>query len=256
MTEEYQKEKLKEEATIPPEFRRYTKVFCEKEARAFPPDRNPNAVIELLPGAPEQLNCKVYPLTKEETQTLRKCLAEELEKGFIAETASPYTSPVFFINKKDSKEKRLVIDYRRLNEVMKRDNGPLPRMDTLLQRLEGKELFSKFDIRWGYNNIPIEEGDRWKAAFKMALGPYRSNVLTFGLKNAPAQFTRLTFRDFKAWLDKWYNYKGTMGGMYMDNIIVASEKTPEGIKSHYECIHELLTIMEKLSYHLRPAKCQ
>src|SRR6201984_2631776 len=133
MTEEYQKGKPKEEATIPLEFRRYTKVFSEEEARMFPPDRNPNAVIELLPGAPEQLNCKVYPLTKEETQTLKKFLAEELEKGFIAETASPYTSPVFFINKKDSKEKRLVIDYRRLNEVTKRDNGPLPRMDTLLQ---------------------------------------------------------------------------------------------------------------------------
>src|ERR1700751_1546323 len=256
MTEEYQKEKLKEETTIPPEFRRYTKVFSEEEARKFPPDRNPNAVIELLPGAPEQLNCKVYPLTKEETRTLKEFLAEELEKGFITETASLYTSPVFFINKKDSKEKRLIIDYRRLNEVTKRDNGPLPRMDTLLQQLEGKELFSKFDIRWGYNNIPIEEGDRWKAAFKTPLGTYQSNVLTFGLKNALAQFTRLTFRDFKPWLDKWHNHKGTLVGMSMDDLIVPSEKTPEGIRSHYECIHELLAIMEKLHYHLRPAKCQ
>src|SRR6201985_145807 len=109
MTEEYRKEKPKEDAVIPIEFRRYTKVFSKEEARTFPPNRNPNAVIELLPGALEQLNCKVYPLTKEETQTLKKFLAEELEKGFIAETVSPYMSPVFFINKKDSKEKRLVI---------------------------------------------------------------------------------------------------------------------------------------------------
>src|SRR6201985_2840434 len=64
------------------------------------------------------------------------------------------------------------------------------------------------------------------------------------------------FHDFKPWLDKWHNHKGTMGGMYMDDIIVASERTPEGIKSHYECIHELLTNMEKLSYHLRPTKCK
>ena len=99
-------------------------------------------------------------------------------------------------------------------------------MDTLLQRLEGKELFSKFDIRWGYNNIPIEESDQWKAAFKMPLGTYQSNVLTFGLKNTLAQFTRLMFHNFKNWLNKWYNYEDTMGGIYMDDIIVASKKTP------------------------------
>src|SRR6201985_2921178 len=126
MTEEYQKGRPKEEATIPPEFRRYTKVFSEEEARMFPPDRNPNAVIELLPGAPEQLNCKVYPLTKEETRTLKEFLAAELEKGFITETASPYTSPVFFINKKERKDKRLLIYYRRLNDWTKRAHGTLP----------------------------------------------------------------------------------------------------------------------------------
>jgi len=57
--------------------------------------------------------------------------------------------------------------------------------------MEGKELFSKFDIRWGYNNIPIEPADRWKAAFKTPIGMYQSNVLSFGMKNVPAQFTRL-----------------------------------------------------------------
>jgi hypothetical protein len=116
--------------------------------------------VELLTGVPEQLDCKVYPLTKLETETLKKFLAEELEKGFIEESASPYTSPVFFINKKNSADKRLIIDYRKLNQWTKRDNGPLPRIDHLLQQMEGKEIFLKFDIRWGYNNIPIEKGDR------------------------------------------------------------------------------------------------
>jgi len=160
MAHDYQQTKPKIDSSIPPEFQRYAKVFSEEEARKFPPDRNPNAVIELLPGAPEQLNCKVYPLTRQETETLKKFLSEEVDKGYIEETASPYTSPVFFINKKDSAEKRLVVDYWRLNEWTKRDNGPLPRIDTILQRMEGKELFSKFNIRWGYNNIPIEPADR------------------------------------------------------------------------------------------------
>ena len=133
MAHDYHQNKPKVDISIPPEFQRYAKVFSEEEARKFPPDRNPNAVIELLPGAPEQLNCKVYPLTRQETETLKKFLSEEIDKGYIKETVSPYTLPVFFINKKDSTEKRLVVDYRQLNEWTKRDNGPLPRIDTILQ---------------------------------------------------------------------------------------------------------------------------
>jgi len=59
---------------------------------------------------------------------------------------SPYTSPVFFIAKKDSAEKRLVIDYRKLNEWTVPDNGPLNRIETLMQQMNGCSLFSKFDI--------------------------------------------------------------------------------------------------------------
>jgi hypothetical protein len=81
-------------------------VFSEEEAKWFPPDRGQfNVSIRLKKDAPEQLNCKIYPLTKQEDEALRKYLDEELEKGFIVEGASPYTSPVFFIAKKESNEK-------------------------------------------------------------------------------------------------------------------------------------------------------
>src|ERR1700748_3197183 len=128
-------------------------------------------------------------------------------------------------------------------------------MDTLLQRLEGKDLFSKFDIRWGYNNIPIQEGDRWKAAFKTPLGTFQPNVLYFGMKNTPAIFTRLMFRDFKSWLDKWFSKKKTTGGCYMDDFFIASEDSEEGKEGHRECMHDLLDLMMKHKYYLRPAKC-
>jgi len=96
--------------------------------------------------------------------------------------------------------------------------------------MEGKELFSKFDIRWGYNNIPIEPADRWKASFKTPIGTYQSNVLSFGMKNAPAQFTRLINWDFKAWKDKWFNNREdeTVVDNYMDNFAVGSKNTPKG----------------------------
>ena len=242
---------------VPPQFQRYKKVFSEEEAKRFPPDRAPfNVEIKLKKDAPDQLNCKIYPLTKQETETLRKYVDEELEKGFITEGASPYTSPVFFIAKKDSDEKRLVIDYRRLNEITERDNGPLPRIDEIWQKLEGKALFSKFDIRRGYNNVIIEPKDRYKAAFKTPIGTYIPNVLQFGQANGPAQWMRLMYHDFKTFFDIWGGeHRGTTGLCYMDDFVVASKPTREGSKSHDDCCHHFLTICWRRRYTLKPSKC-
>ena len=89
--------------------------------------------IQLKGDAPEVINCKVYPLTKDERVTLQKFLATELELGRIKEGPSPYTSPVYFINKKDSAEKRIIMDYREVNKWTVRDNNPLPNIREALK---------------------------------------------------------------------------------------------------------------------------
>ena len=132
--------------SIPEQYQKYSSIFSEEEAQVFPPDREPNATIELKPGVPERIDCKVYPLTLHKQEILKKFLLEELDKGFISPATSPYTSPVFFIVKKDSTEKRLVIDYQKLNQWMIPDNGPLNRIETLMQQMNRCSLF-KFDIR-------------------------------------------------------------------------------------------------------------
>ena len=109
--------------------------------------------IKFKDDAPTSINCKVYPLTRAERDLLQKFLATELELGRIQEEPSPYTSPVYFINKKDSEEKRIIMDYRKINKWTVRDNNPLPNIWEALENFRGKGLFSKFDIRWGYNNI-------------------------------------------------------------------------------------------------------
>jgi len=123
--------------------------------------------------------------------------------------------------------------------------------------MEGKNLFSKFDIRWGYNNIPIEPADRWKATFKTPLGTYQLKVLTFGMKNAPAQFTRLINRVFKMWKDKWFDNREeeTVADNYMDDFAIGSKDTPKGRAGHIKCLHELFEVMEKNSFYLRLSKC-
>ena len=96
MAKNYQAKHGKEDNTIPKEFQKYQEVFSEEASKKFPPDRNPNYQIEFTEEAPSHLNCKVYPLTLKETEALKKYIAEELDKGFIEPSSSPFTSPVFF----------------------------------------------------------------------------------------------------------------------------------------------------------------
>ena len=179
------------EQMISEEYQQHAKVFSEKESLRFPPKREEDMTIPLKADAPNIINCKVYPLTREERGLLEKFLAKELELGRIKEGPSPYTSPVYFINKKDSEEKRIVMDYREVNKWTVRDNNPLLNIRKALENLRNKTLFSKFDIQWGYNNIRITKEDQYKAAFKTKNGTFILQVMYFGLMNAPPFFQRM-----------------------------------------------------------------
>ena len=99
------------EQSIPKEYKRHAKVFSKTESLRFPPKREEDMTIPLKEGSLDMINCKVYLLTCEERGLLEKFLAKELELGRIKEGPLPYTSPVQFINKKDSEEKRIIMDY-------------------------------------------------------------------------------------------------------------------------------------------------
>ena len=120
---------------LPKEYQRHWKVFSEKLAQRFPPKRQEDMAIELLPGAPTSINCKIYPLNSKETKILKEFLEEEEKKGYITPGSSPYTAPVFFVGKKDSQELRPVMDYQELNKWTKRDNNPLPNIKIILENL-------------------------------------------------------------------------------------------------------------------------
>ena len=128
-----------------------------------------------------------------EMDTLTKWIKEHLDKRYIHLSKSPYAAPFFFIKKKDG-TLRPVQDYRALNAWMVRDVYPLPDITSLTQNLAGKCLFTKFDVRWGYHNICIQDGDQWKAAFKMPLGLFEPMVMLFGQCNAPATFQHVMDR--------------------------------------------------------------
>jgi hypothetical protein len=95
--------------------------------------------------------------------------------------------PRSFIKKKDGKL-HFVQDYRALNAITRKNRYPLPLIDNLIHRLKGVCYFTKLDVRWGYNNVRIQEGDEWKATFCMNRGLFKPLVMYFSLTNSLATF--------------------------------------------------------------------
>ena len=110
-----------------------------------------------------------------------------MDTNRIEPSNGPYGAPILFAKKKDG-SLRLCIDYRMLNSQTVNDVFPLPRIDKLLQRLDGATIFSKLDLRDGYHQIPMKFADRAKTAFTCRYGTYQFTVMPFGLSTAPSTF--------------------------------------------------------------------
>jgi hypothetical protein len=144
--------------TIPQEYRRHLKVFSEKAATHLPSDCPWNHAIELKPDALASIRGQIYPLTQLENEALEKHIKEQEAKGYICPSKSPYAAPFFFIKKK-SRELRPIYDYRELNKWTVKNHYPLPLISELIYRLQGCDLFTKFDIHNGYHNLKIKPED-------------------------------------------------------------------------------------------------
>ena len=120
---------------------------------------------------------------------------------------------MLFVRKKDG-SLRPVQDYRYLNDGTVKNVYPLPLISDLFDKLKEAKYFSKLDVRAGYNNVRIKEGDQWKAAFKTSRGLFEPTVMFFGLCNAPATFQAMMNDIFKDYLlEGWLV-------IYMDDILL------------------------------------
>jgi hypothetical protein len=231
---------------VPPEYYKYETVFSDEEAQRFPKARPWDHAIELVPDAPEMLNCKTYPLPVGQQELLDEFLDEHLKKGYIRVSNSPYASPFFFIKKKSGDKLRPVQDYRQLNKYTIRNTYPLPLIKELVQQLVKKTWFTKFDIRWGYNNVRIKDGDQWKAAFKTNRGLFEPTVMFFGLTNSPATFQTM--------MDALFRNEIASGDViiYMDDILIATQGS---LELHRAQVNHVLKKLQDNDLFLKPEKC-
>ena len=151
------------EETVPKKYHEYLSVFQKKESERMPLRKPWDHGIELKPGFVPKKS-KVYPLSPQEQVEVDSFINEQLRKGYIRPSKSPETSLIFFRPKKDLK-KRMCTDYRYLNEGTVRNAYPLPLISEIIDKVGKAKVFTKLDLRWGYNNVRIKEGDEWKAAF-------------------------------------------------------------------------------------------
>ena len=188
---------------------------------------------------------KVYLLSREEREEVREFVKEQLRKGYIQPSKSLQMAPVFFVGKKDGK-KRMVQDYQYLNEWMIKNNYPLPLISDVLENIGMKKVFTKMDLRWGYNNIRIKEGDEWKAAFMMPEGSFELTIMFFGLTNSPATFQAM----MNELLRDLINTEKVAA--FIDNVIVGTE-TEEG---HDKLVAEVIKRLEENDLYVKLEKCR
>jgi hypothetical protein len=117
-------------------------------------------------------------------------LKELLDLGIIRPSVSPWGAPIIFVKKKDG-SLRLCIDYRDLNRATVKNRYPMPQIDDLFDQMKGATIFSKIDLRSGYHQLRMKEGDIPKTSFRTWFGHYKFIVVPFGLTNVLAVFMNL-----------------------------------------------------------------
>jgi len=188
---------------------------------------------------------RLIPLSVDEQKEVESFLDDQLAKGYIRPSISQQMSPVFFIPKKDGK-KRMVQDYRYINDWTIKNNYPLPLISQLVDKLKGCKLFTKMDLRWGYNNIRIREGDEWKAAFVTHKGAFEPLVMYFGLCNSPATFQKM--------MNEIFHDMSDVCVVYIDDLMIFTDMDDQ--ERHDRIVLEVLKRLRDNNLFVKPEKCR
>lgn len=195
------------------------------------------------------INQKQYRYPPIHQEEIARQVEDMLEKGVIQSSSSPYNSPLWIVPKKEDvsgkKKWRIVIDFRKINELTKQDAYPLPNIEEILDQLGKARYFSALDLTSGFHQVPLEKSSQEKTAFSTNRGHYEFLRMPFGLKNAPATFQRLMNRVLLGLI-------GRICFVFIDDIIVFGQTLEEHNQN-------LIQVFDRLRQHhlkLEPDKCE
>jgi len=229
---------------VPKEYWEFLDVFSKKSLEHMPLQKPWDHGIDLKEDFPPKKG-RLILLSVDEQKEVKSFLDDQLAKGYIRPSISQQTSPVFFIPKKDGK-KRMVQDYRYVNNWTIKNNYPLPLISQLVDKLKGCKLFTKMDLWWGYNNVRICKGNEWKAAFVTHKGAFEPLVMYFGLCNSPATFQKMMNEIFHDMLDVCM--------VYIDDLMIFTDTDDQ--EKHDRIVLEVLKRLHDNDLFVKPEKCR
>jgi hypothetical protein len=200
------------------------------------------AIMNIETGDAKPISQAPYRASPDGKRIIDETLAELLADDLIEESDSPRASLAILVRQKG--KDRFCIDFRKVYEVTKADQYPIPRIDDILSQFAGKAYFSTFDANKGFHQIEIKEEDREKTAFRTHCGLHQYKRMPFGSKSGPAVFQRL--------MDKVLSrFKWRIALVYIDDIIIYSNDYEQYVKD----IDTVLSLVAMSGLTLSLKKC-
>jgi hypothetical protein len=235
---------------VPTFLKDFGSVFAEPTE--LPPVRpGLDADIQLLPGA-KLKEIKPIPMTSDKQLLCKQELDRLRAAGFIERSSAPFAAPAFFVQDKASSSRgpskmRMVIDYRELNNASLSVPPSLPRIQDLLKACGPvPALFSKIDLRWGFNNLRLTAQASKLSAFTTdSLGTWQYKVMPFGIENGPA-FMQTFMRSVLGRLEH------DCAPIYLDDILVYSPTQDQ----HEKDLIRVFQALQEKDCHVRFEKCE
>ena len=193
-------------------------------------------------GDHDPVKLRPYRVPLQDRGVVDKAIDEMLKAGVIRRSQSPWSFSLVIVSKKDG-SKRLCVDFRKLNEITKKNSYPLPLIDDILSLLGKAKYFTSLDLKSGYWQVKMSEKDREKTAFACHRSLFEFNVMPFGLCNAPSVFMML--------MNTVLEGLEGFACAYIDDILIFSETVEE----HFEHIHTVLDRLQQHKLKLKLKKC-
>ena len=152
-----------------------------------PPGRTGIIKHKIFTGDAASIVQRAYRSNPRDKEFIQKEITKLMQQGLIQESKSPWASPIVIVPKKNGKL-RMCVDYKAVNNITKGDAYPLPRIDDMLESLNGAFIFTSLDLAGEFWQVEMNKEDKEKTAFISHNGLYEFTVMPFGLKGAPATF--------------------------------------------------------------------